>query len=292
MSHLIPTAAIDALMRGPSPTKTQQVAALQNHIRDLLGPDYHTFLQGSYKNDTAPSDINDVDIVVVRKKTYSGTYSPQPTTSTIAWKTIQDELIIKLLQDTSYGWNVERGDKCIKLEGVFNADVIPAVVYNDYEEDPIVVYSFREGKEIVNHPRVHYENGVAKHDVTSKRFKPTVRMFKNWKQNHYGQEKDTVSSFKIEALVHGADDAHFVGDGAARFILVGENILERLNLRSLIPTSIMSVCGGEDITANWDLAARRRFIDQLTASVQHARQAYNAGNQALAEAHWDLAFNQ
>lgn len=292
MSHLIPTLAIDALMKGPSLTKTQQIAALQNHIRDLLGPNYHTFLQGSYKNDTAPSDINDVDIVVVRKNTYSSTYSPQPTSTTIAWKTIQDEIIVKLLQGNTYGWNIERGDKCVKLEGSFNADVIPAVVYNDHAEDPIVVYSFKDGKEIVNHPRLHYTNGVAKHDATSQLYKPTVRMFKNWKQNHYGQEKNTVSSFKIEALVHDADNAHFVGDGAARFILVAENILERINLRALAPTSIMSVCGGEDITANWDLAARRRFIDQLTASVLHARQAYNATSQSIAEAHWNLAFNQ
>ena len=95
--------------------------------------------KGHTKNDTAPSDINDVDIVAVRKKTYSGTYSPHPTTTTIAWKTIVDEIITKLLQDNTYGWNIESGDKCIKLEGVFNVDVIPAVVYNDHEEDPIVV---------------------------------------------------------------------------------------------------------------------------------------------------------
>ena len=134
------------------------------------------------------------------------------------------------------------------------------------------MYSFKDGKEIINRPRLHYTNGVAKHEATSKLYKPTVRMFKNWKQNHYGQEKDTVSSFKIEALVHSADDAHFVSDGAACFILVGENILERLNLRSLAPTSIMSVCGGRTSqqTGTWQ-RADDSWINSLLQCSTHVK---------------------
>ncbi|MEO6536185.1 MAG: nucleotidyltransferase [Candidatus Paceibacterota bacterium] len=291
--HNVPSSVVEPLLRGPSPRKITQVAQLQNDIQTLLGSTHHTFLQGSYKNNTAPSDINDVDIVAVRRTTYSGVHSPQRNNQhdRIAWDSIFSELEILLDGHPEYDWTVERGDKCIKLTGPFNVDVIPAVVYSTHDEDPIVVYSMRDGREIVNHPRTHYENGVEKHASTGELYKPTVRMFKNWKQNHYGQDKSMVSSFKIEALVNAVDDAEFVEDPVARFILVGASILELMNMRSLVPTRIMSVCGNEDITEHWDLGARRQFVAQLSESVNHARLAFSAPTAAVATQHWNNAFN-
>lgn len=292
VAHKISSTLLDSLIASPSPTKTTQVANMQNYIQDLLGDTHFTFLQGSYKNDTAVSDINDVDIVAVRQNTYSTIHSGRTFPVSVYWETIFSEIEQKLRNQQLYTWTVTRGDKCIKIRGAFNADVVPTVKVNeDHLTDPVVVYSFRTGVEKLNHPRVHYQNGVTKSASTEQRYKPAVRMFKNWVRNHFGEDKATVSSFKMEALVHGAADNLFYADPAATFIMVGANISDKLTARSLLPKAIHSVCGGEDITSEWGYADRDRFHKQLEHSLQHAGHAYSATSQEEADRLWRLAFN-
>ncbi|MEK7522255.1 MAG: hypothetical protein AAB569_01630, partial [Patescibacteria group bacterium] len=66
MPHNVLPSDIQKHTKGISDTKTTQVSNLQNHIQEILGDTHHTFLQGSYKNDTSISNINDVDIVAIR----------------------------------------------------------------------------------------------------------------------------------------------------------------------------------------------------------------------------------
>ncbi|MFH1088613.1 MAG: nucleotidyltransferase, partial [Patescibacteria group bacterium] len=250
MTHNIPIQHIEKLTKGPSQAKVASVANLQNYIQELLGDTHHTFLQGSYKNDTAISDINDVDIVAVRSTTYSGTFSTQPCDRTILWDQIFSEIEYKLGSQSRYNWTVTRDDKCIKVRGAFNADVVPAVQVNtDPRTDPIVIYSFKAGQEKINYPRVHYDNGVAKHGATDEAYKPVVRMFKNWTKNHFGDTK-VVSSHQIESLVHAAENTCFSSDFAISFILVAADIDEKLKQRDVLAFKIPSVCGYEDISAN------------------------------------------
>ena len=265
---------------------------MQNFIQDLLGDTHHTFLQGSYKNDTARSDINDVDIVAVRIHTYSSIHSGRSFPTSIPWEDIFTEIEDKLRSQRRYSsWTVKRGDKCITVRGAFNADVIPAVQVGSHLEDPIVVYSFRNFTEKLNHPRLHYENGVAKNTVTTGRYKPAVRMFKNWAYNHFGEARDIFSSFKVEALVHGMPTEHFYEDPVETFIVGAGGILKQLNPRTLSPISIMSVCGKEDITQNWDANGKSRFATQLKTSLGLALEAYKAGSIADADSKWRDTFN-
>ncbi len=289
--HKISTTLIEALAKGPSPTKITQVSAMQNYIQNLLGDTHHTFLQGSYKNDTAISDINDVDIVAIRLKTYSGVYSSQPVSNFVYWDTIFSEIEKILREQKLYTWTVTRGDKCIEVRGAFNADIIPAVQVSDHLTDPIAIYSFRAQAEKQNWPRAHYKNGVLKNNVTKDRYKPTVRIFKNWVSNHFGSNKEIISSFKMEALVHAIPNEKFYDDYAGSFIVGADTILKKLNARSTMPLIIPSVCGGEDITTNWGLSGRNMFTRKLTESLSHALTAYNAESSAVADASWELAFN-
>lgn len=292
MSHFIPTSVTDRLTCGPSATKITQVANLQNYIQGLLGDTHHTFLQGSYKNDTAISDINDVDIVAVRISTYSTVHTGLRFDTQIPWEEIFSEIENKLRSQSKYKWTVTRGDKCIKVRGAFDADVVPAVqVSSDPKSDPIVVYSFRTGVEKINSPRQHYENGVAKSKSTNGQYKPTVRMFKNWVRNHFGNNKTAVSSFKVEALVHGLSDASFLTDPVANFIIGADEILKKVNTRSVLPIRIPSVCGCEDITQDWSLVGRGMFTNQLQVSLDSAGRAYKATSATDAERHWRAAFN-
>lgn len=293
MPHKIPKHLIDSLIGSPSASKVNQVSRMQNYIQDLLSDSHHTFLQGSYKNDTAISDINDVDIVAMRLKTYSGSHSPHAGANPlIAWNTIFSEIEEKLRNQDLYDWTVERDDKCIKIRGSFNADVVPAVkIEHDHLEDPIAIFSFSEGKEKMNRPRTHYQNGVRKNQATGDNYKPTVRMFKNWVINHFPNDKQTISSFKMECLVHHQDNDLFSGDYAADFVLIGNKIVETVSMRNALATRIPSICGTEDISSNWSLAGRQNFISKLKESIGHAANAYMAPSQAVAEASWRKTFN-
>lgn len=289
MPHSIPQTLVDSLIKGPSATKTSEVKRMQEYIQGLLGVTHHTFLQGSYKNDTAISDINDVDIVAVRSSTYSSAHSPIQCERSVTWDKIFSEIEEILRNQKLYTWTVTRGDKCIQVRGAFNADVVPAVqIGRDHLTDPIVVYSFRDNEERINRPRVHYKNGVAKNASTDGIYKPVVRMAKNWALNHFSGDKQIVSSFKIEALVHNVEDSNFNDDYVAAFILVTSEILKTIqNQRVVIP----SVCGYEDITEKWDLNGRKDFENQLATSLQLAYSAYKATSQAEAENYWRRAFS-
>jgi len=292
MSHYIPTYLIDNLVACPSDSKTRQVANIQNYIQDLLGNTHHTFLQGSYKNDTAISDINDVDITAIRKETYSGAHSPIRFDQIIYWGQIFAEIEEKLSAQSRYNWTIERGDKCIKLRGAFDADVVPVVkITHDHLTDPIAVFSFRSGQEKLNHPRIHYINGTIKNRLTQGRYKPMVRMFKNWVRNHFADDSTTISSFKMEALVYGCDNSDFREDQALSFLSIGTSIITKLRTRNAIVNNIVSVCGHEDICQNWDPIARNNFLNQLIESVGLALEAYQSPNTNMAETKWREAFN-
>ncbi|HRH23356.1 MAG TPA: nucleotidyltransferase [Candidatus Magasanikbacteria bacterium] len=290
--HTISSTLIDKLIKGPSPSKGNEIANLQNYIQDILSVGYHTFLQGSYKNDTAISDINDVDIVALRLQTYSGTHSPQPTTQIILWDSIFSEIEAKLKAQTRYNWTVSRGDKCINIRGGFNADVVPAAqIGTDHLVDPIAVYSFRDNVEKINKPRIHYKNGVDKNKLTNNTYKPTVRMFKNWVKNHFGDDKKTISSFKMEALVHSAEHSLFSDDYAVNFPVIANTIINKFRNSYTLPGYISSVCGTENIIANWDPVDRAKFIQKLNESKDNALHAINATSQWHADDYWKRAFN-
>lgn len=289
MTHVIPTHIVDPLIAGPSTTKRTQAANLQQFIQDLLGDSHHTFLQGSYRNHTAISDLPDVDIVAVRTGTYSGTHSPHAGgRQTIDWSEIFSDLIAKLKAQRTYTWTLEEKEKCIKITGALNADVVPAVKYHhDHTIDPIVIRS--SAGERLSHPRTHIENGELKNSVTNENFKPTVRMFKKWVDNHFGNS-DVISSHKVEALVHDSDNSNFFDDPVTSFLCVGSTISEKLKPQAF-PIAIYSVCGTENILSSWDAGDRSVFINRLNSSLQSGLAAYKATTSGESERHWRAAFN-
>lgn len=292
MNHKIPIDKITRHTKGISDSKRNQVSNLQKHIQEILGDTHHTFLQGSYKNDTSTSDINDVDIVAVRLTTYSSVHTSFVFSSSIPWDTIFTEIENKLRDQKLYQWTVTRKDKCIEVKtSSFKADVVPAVqVHADHKEDPIAIYSFSKGFEKVNYPRTHYQNGVKKQEATKGNYKPLVRMFKNWAANHFGNN-DIASSYHIESLVYNVPDDKFFDDHASTFVLVADHITGLLTRRDALHFEIKSVCGSEDITNNWEMSARQHFNNRLKQSVSHGLNAHKAVTVEEAERHWDNTFN-
>lgn len=288
-SHLIPATSVARYTAAPAATTVAAAKSLQENIRDVLGNSYETFLQGSYKNDTGVPDLNDVDVVALRKRTTSAVFTGQIATHPISWDQIFREVQEALEASHHYRGKTERGDKCIKVNTSFHADVIPAVRIGDVTTDPVAVYSFREGSERKNFPRIHYAQNVAKQAATAGAYKPTVRMFKQWVRNWFPWT-DTAPSFYVECLIHSLPDDRFTPDPAATFLLVGDHVVNRLNRNSVI----MSVAGDKDIlqSAEWEPAKFETFQAQLANSVHLVALAFGASSSGEADQSWQQAFNE
>ncbi len=65
-SSVLDPAWIARYARPPSQTTIKNAISLHQNVRDLIGQcSYDTILQGSYKNDTALADMNDVDVLAI-----------------------------------------------------------------------------------------------------------------------------------------------------------------------------------------------------------------------------------
>jgi hypothetical protein len=191
--------------------------------------DYEIFLQGSYRNDTNVRADSDVDIVVQLNSTFGydeaglsldqrqvfhRDYSDVPGD---AWSVFRRSVLAAL--SARYGdAGIEERNRCLRVAGGpgrLAADVVPALQYRKYQwcygrgyESYFEGIRFRDrsGRNIVNYPKAHYENGVAKNAMnrTLGRYKRTVRMFKNARtraveEGHLGD--DIAPSYFIDCLL-------------------------------------------------------------------------------------------
>jgi hypothetical protein len=98
------------------------------------------------------------------------------------------------------------------------ADVVPCGTHRHYYN----ARSWAEGIRLLpdkprwppidNYPQQHYDNGVAKNNRTSKRFKAVVRILKNLENRMVADgTSPEVASYLIECLVYNAPDSCFGG---------------------------------------------------------------------------------
>jgi hypothetical protein len=291
LPHLIPQSAIEKYSRCPSNTTITTARLLQEQLRDLLGNGYETFLQGSYKNDTATRDLDDVDIVAIRKQTFSGSFGTHAASlPQISWDSIFSAVEQTIRAHPNFTLSVTRGDKCVKVESSLNVDIVPAVVVTTFEDDPIAIYSWRGGRERPNSPRIHYANNVEKHQRTGERYKPVVRMLKTWARNHFGESQEIAPSFYLECLVYNVPDSYFLPDTAERFY---RTLSFGVSL-SYSNHRILTVAGEKDVLQEneWSSQNFAAFQSRLADSYRHVQSALNASTQVLALKYWQMAFNE
>lgn len=110
--------------------------------------------------------------------------------ATYSWTQFKEELIAVL--EGYFGRSyVEVGNKSIKIlpnNGRLPADVVPAAQYRrylrytgnrtDYVEG-MCFWTTKENRFVVNYPKVHYDNGVTKHQKTNQMYKSMIWIFKN-----------------------------------------------------------------------------------------------------------------
>lgn len=286
---LLPADFVARYARPPSPTTVSQAVSVHENVRALLGDaEYVTFLQGSYKNDTALWDMNDVDIVAVARGVFSTTLTGRTGTNVIPWDEIFSRIERKLQSDPRYQGKWKREDKCIRLNTGVKIDIVPAVHVTDASSDPIAIFSFRAGRERPNWPRHHYEAGTAKSGRTNGGYKQGVRLFKRWARCWFGSRK-VAPSYYIECLMHQQPDHLFTGDLARDFATIGSQILQLRHGYHPLPRPVGQ---GNLLSAEeWDSASFQEFQQRLGPSVQYAKAAAGSYSEAVARSAWASAFN-
>jgi hypothetical protein len=274
----------------PSKTTVDSAISAHTNIRALLDDTkYATTLQGSYKNDTALADMNDVDICAVDRALVSRQFSRSAGSGPgVAWDEIFGRIERVLQGSHHYAGKWKREDKCIRVNTQIRVDIVPAVRVVDAAQDPIAIYSFSKGAERLNWPRGHYEGAAAKSGRTNGNFKQTVRLFKRWSRCWF-QGTKVAPSYYLECALHSCEDHQFTGDLAADF----ERLAGRLTSFSYGTSKVPRIAGEGDLLSpgEWTSENFTRFQTQLRSSLGQVRAARTSWDSASARRFWISAFN-
>lgn len=202
--------------------------AIRNAITasDKLKPrKIKVFSQGSYQNNTNVRKDSDVDIGILCYDTFfmdlpegytREDFEIDP--ATYQYAQFKDEVGEALI--AYFGKNsVRRGNKAFDIsENSYHveADVAPFFEHRRYSTDGSylsgVELSPDKGERVINWPEQHYENGVRKNKITSRRFKSAIRIIKSlcneMSDSGIAQAKP-ILGFLIECLVWNVPDDHF-----------------------------------------------------------------------------------
>lgn len=217
--------------------------ATHEKIRDAINcsnvlkeKSFEIYLQGSYKNTTNIRGDSDVDIVVQLNSTFykdlSGlnasekqTYESQHSTATYEWKDFKLDLI-KVLEDYFGKSYVKVGNKSIKIlpnNGRLPADVVPCAQYRRYRRytglynssdyiEGMCFWTSKENRMVINYPKVHYDNGVTKNQITGQMYKPLIRIFKNARTYLHERnmfDKSLAPGYFVEGLLYNVSNINF-----------------------------------------------------------------------------------
>jgi len=240
---------------------------------------FEVYLQGSYKNDTNIRRDMDVDVVVELNSTFFNNLSKEQQErfgfipANYTWIDFRKDALNSLID--YYDRNrISEGNKSIKVQTSYlPADVVVCIQYRKYPSHPVNESDFaggmtfctrNENRQVINYPKIHYDNGVKKHQITNNQYKPTVRMFKNIR--NYLVEKNYISkhlapSYFLECLLYNVPNIKFEGTYQEKFRNI-VNWLSKANLGSF-------VCQNEqlDLFGNspeqWSVDNAKKLIENL-----------------------------
>jgi len=258
--------------------------SIRNALDCLKWPDnvqYEAYLQGSYKNDTNIYGDMDVDVVVQLNSTFYSNLTEEQKRALglepvpYGWAEFRRDVLSAL--QTYYGTQaVVEGNKCLKLTaggGRLPADVVVCAQYRWYQsvhaEDFVEGMAFWQHNSVqmtVNYPKIHYENGVKKHQDTEGRFKPVVRMFKNLRNFLILGDfipGDLAPSYFVECALYNVPNDSFSSSYQDTFC-AAVNWLLGTDLTSLrFQNGQLGLCGDESV--QWPVQKARQLLQQLVS---------------------------
>jgi hypothetical protein len=285
----IPEAQLETWAHLPGTTSYQNsYNAVKNAIAEsqaLQVRDFEVYLQGSYKNSTNIRGDSDVDIVVQLNEVFYSDISqlsPEeqqrynseriPATYSLAEFKAQ---VILALQNYFSPSSVSLGNKSIKLSGNQNrvtADIVVASEYRYYTSyteysknytSGIAFFPVGSSINIINYPKVHYDNGVRKHQATDNVFKQYVRIFKNINSKLIEDgvvNDDLAPSYFIECMIYNISNDSFAGNSYQDCMYKVLKYLEQSDFNNFETVSGMHwLCRGNQ----WNSTSARSFVDEV-----------------------------
>lgn len=212
---------------------------ISNALTDSNAPYAHrtfdVYLQGSYGNDTNIRTDSDVDIVLCLTSMHYYDISRLPSAdqqlfnnnlspTNYSFATFKREVASWLTH--KFGTGVRAGNKAIYVPGNGStrrdADVLACVEHRRYRSytyvgsrdfDGGICFWTNNGIQIINYPKQHSSNCTTKHQATSSRFKPNVRVLKNMRNAMIrdGYLSDGVApSYFLEGMLSNVLNTSFV----------------------------------------------------------------------------------
>ena len=203
---------------------------------------FEVYLQGSYGNSTNIRGDSDVDIVVETSNVFYNNLTDEEkkilglSPGKFKWDEFRQEVLKALI--SHYGNDkVSQSNRCIKVSGNQNrlaTDIVPACEYRTYNKlsvkaSGIMFFDQKDGKRIINYPKLHKKYGQEKNALCRNNYKPSVRMFKNARNNFGGYSIETLNksypSYFIECLISNVDEECFSSSLSDTFY----NVVDFLN---------------------------------------------------------------
>jgi hypothetical protein len=194
---------------------------------------FDVYAKGSYPNFTNVVRDSDVDIAAEltnpARNQFShgaegmsiGDFGLTPYTGTHDLAGFKNEVEAALRSHFPAG-SVTRGDKAIHVRESSRglaADVVPCQTHYQYinrqgtrRKGILLRNDANPLQHIVNYPKQHYDEGIAKNDATSRRYKRVVRILKRLENKMVDESLiDPVPSFLIESAVWNVPNPGFTG---------------------------------------------------------------------------------
>lgn len=196
---------------------------------------FEVYAKGSYPNFTNVVRDSDVDIAAELTDFVQGDFSYEA--EGLGWEDVGWDVytgsatlpgfkndVERALRD-HFGANaVRRGDKSIHVRESgrsLKADVVPCVTYMFWSSRTVSDPGIRlqsdkaPSQRIVNYPQQHYDRGVQKNNLCSRRYKRVVRILKNLENEMVAKGViNAVPSFLIESAVWNVPNADLTYPGS------------------------------------------------------------------------------
>ena len=264
--------------------------ALRAPVSNVSGVNFQDFLQGSYRNYTNIVRDHDVDVVIQLDQSFfydidglaagdQAWYRQVVTPATYTLDQFRDG-VLRTLRSTFGPQAVQMADKAVKVKGAsgvkLDADVLICQQYRRYLSfdgdlsrgfiEGVNFQSQEDGRWIVNYPKLHYDNGVRKHEETSEWFKPVVRIFKNarsYMRDHGQLAKGNAPSYFIQCLLYNVPSPQF-GVSYQATVVNALNWLNQADLGTLVcQNGQIYLCGqGPE---QWSIPEAKAYLAAMIA---------------------------
>lgn len=287
----VPEAQLETWSRQPAPGPSRDTyagvrAVLLDNAAPFAAKSPDVYLQGSYGNDTNVARESDVDVVACIPTTFAHDARTLPAEQYQAFERAYPDVAtythahykaeVATWLTRKYGNGVRSGSKAILIPAGQNrreCDVLAAIEYRYYYRftnigderyEPGICFYLPDGTQIVNFPKQHARNCTTKHQNTSNRFKPLVRIYKNMRNRmvNDGSLADGIApSYFIESLLYNARDELFAGSLQQAFLETQRYVFQADRSQFRCPNGIHALIG--DTRVAWPAAHCAAFLNAV-----------------------------